>query len=139
MTIDRIIDVINEKRQEINIEDIGKEEKEIYVALGVAANILKRYDSQKISGYLSFLNAYAVADFCKDEFGRDTLVLHLPVDAKTTNWYHAVDIKLDLPSCFSSVSPDRLIESCEKEWEEAVKENSEPLPFSEGDDDVYDL
>lgn len=144
MTIEKVIDVLNEKKlcmiiDEIPFGNVDDAAKELYVALGVAADILQRYDTGRICGYLSFLNAYAIAEFYKDDFGRDSLMLHLPEDAKITNWYHAVNIKCDLPSCFRSVPPDKLIERYEMEWEEALKENSECLPFSEGDDDVYDI
>lgn len=154
MTIEKVIDVLNEKKlcmiiDEIPFGNVDDAAKELYVALGVAADILQRlgvaantlqrYDTGRIFGFLSFLNAYVIAEFYKDDFGRDFLMLHLPEDAKITNWYRAVNIKCDLPSCFRSVPPDKLIERYEMEWEEALKENSECLPFSEGDDDVYDI
>lgn len=142
MDMSHIIETLRNKRfllecdicqAHLNQAHLNDDTKKLFVALGVAIDVLEIYQAGRIAGYLTYLNSYAVVEFKKDDYGRELLQIHLPLDIKTSNWYHAVELKQDLPGCFRSVAPDKLIEQRELDFDYLVREE-EPLPFSQGDD-----
>lgn len=137
MDMSHIIETLRNKRFLLECDicqaHLNDDTKKLFVALGVAIDVLEIYQAGRIAGYLTYLNSYAVVEFKKDDYDHELLQIHLPINIKTSNWYHAVEIKTDLPGCFRSVAPDKLIEQRGLDFDYLVRAE-EVLPFSEGDD-----